>query len=384
MGTTMFERTIERIDSASADLRTMFGGQARVANHARRNDREWLGRLVEAERLVADICSGRTDPYYFREAMTQSDFPLLFADSLDRKLYGAYQATVPTWQNYARADLVNDFRTVKRFATSGVRGRLAKVGELAEHERRAQTETKYEYAVEKYEAGFALSFEAMINDDLGAFLRLPQDLANSVRDTEEAFVTELFCDASGPHATHYTAGNLNLLTGNPALTRSSLQTAITTLMSRVDENGNPIVVNGVELVVGPGLALTAQEILDATEYRSVGSSGDVTIIRGNGVSANLRLSVNYWIPVVATTANAATSWWLMTNPDGTRPALEFGRLRGYEAPALFEKVPDSRRIGGGQEMFSFDTGAAEKKVMAIMGGTFVDTRMTVASNGSGT
>ncbi|WP_344407273.1 hypothetical protein, partial [Dactylosporangium fulvum] len=339
--------------------------------------------LVEAERFLDEIKSGRRPLHHFQEAMSTSDFPLYFADSLDRQMYGAYTATEATWRNYARAGTVNDFREVKRFATTGIRGRLAKVEELAEHKRRAQNMGEYKYSVDKYEAGFGLSFEMMINDDLDAFMRLPQDLAQSAIDSEELFVTEMFADANGPHASFYSGPNDNVLTGNPALTRPALQDAITKLTERVDDNGMPIQIKAVELTVGPGLALAAKEIINATEYRAVGPNGDVTIIRGNGVDANLHLNINYFIPTVASTANSRTSWWLFANPGESRPALEFGRLRGFEAPALYEKLPDMRRIGGGEVPWSFNHSAAEKKVVHVFGGTRVDARMTVASNGSG-
>lgn len=377
--TTLFSAAVERIDSNAASLRESFGGQRKVSTGVPRRDPNWERALLEAEAFVQDIRYGRRPLDHFREAMSTSDFPLLFADSLDRQLYGAYEATVPTWMNYARAATVNDFREVKRFATSGVRGLLSKVGELAEHERRGMDETEYTYSVSKYEAGFALSWEAMINDDLNAFMRLPQDLADSARDSEEEFVTRLFCGANGPLTSIYTGGNL--LTA--PLDRDALQSAITTLMKRTDDNGNPIVVKAVELVVGPGLALQAQEIIDTTEYRTVDANGNVRIISGNGVAANLRISVNYWIPSVATSSNADTSWWLFANPSGPRPAMEFGRLRGFEAPALYEKIPDMRRIGGGEEPFSFDTEAQEKKIKHVYGGSFVDNRMSIASTGAG-
>lgn len=382
MSTMLFEKTVERINQESASIHAIFGGP-RKAFGERQRDPKWEQSLLEAQRFMWEIKNGRRPLSHFSEAMSTSDFPKLFADSLDRQLYGAYEATIPTWQNYARKATVVDFREVKRFATSGIRGRLEKVGELAEHKRRAQDEAEYKYSVDKYEAGFALSWEAMINDDLDAFMRMPQDLADSVRDSEEAFVTELFCDASGPHATNYTSGKGNLLTNNPVLTRDALQDAITVLMKRKDAKGNPIVVKGVRLVVGTGLALAAQEIIDTTEYRVVDANGNVRIIKGNGVAANLGVDVNYWIDSIATTANADTSWWVFADPGGSRPALEFGRLRGFEAPALYEKVPDMRRIGGGEEPVSFDTEASEKKVKHVYGGAFVDEKMTVASKGTG-
>lgn len=382
--TSLFESTISRIDAQSASIAEAFGGRTPIAARARRNEPAWEGMLLEAERFIQEIRVGRRGLHQFAEAMSTADFPLLFADSLDRQLYGAYQATIPTWQNYARAEVLNDFRTVKRFATSGIRGLLKRVPELSEHERRSMTEAEYQYAVDMYEAGFAISFQAMINDDLNAFMRMPQDLADSARDSEEQFVTTLFCDANGPNAGAYTVGNDNILTGNPPLTRVALQSAITKLMKRKDANGNPIVVTAVELVVGTGLALTAREIIDATQYRVVQPNGDVTIVSGNGVAANLNVNVNYWIDSVATSAHADTSWWVFANPNGPRPAMAFGRLRGYEAPALFEKIPDSRRIGGGApDMWSFDTSSAEKKIQHVYGGVFVDPHMTVASNGSG-
>lgn len=382
MSTALFSRTVENLTAVS--ISEMFGGYVQSGDPRRLATATWAARIAETHRFLLDIRNGHRGLHEFREAMSTSDFPLLFADSLDRQLYGAYMATEPTWQNYARAAVVNDFRKVKRFATSGVRGLLKPVPELTEHPRRGMDEDEFEYAVQKYEAGFAVSFEAMVNDDLGAFLRMPQDLADSARDSEEAFVTNLICDASGPNATYYTVGNDNILPGNPPLTRTNLQAGITKLMKRKDANNNPIQVKAIQLVVGTGLALAADEILNAREYRAVNSNGDVTIITGNGIAANLKVNVNYWIDSVATSANADTSWWLFADPSGPRPALEFGRLRGYEQPALYEKIPDSRRIGGGApELFSFDTSAAEKKIQHVFGGAFVDAKMTLASDGSG-
>lgn len=391
-GETHFSATVEAIDAQSVNVRSMFGAggmspvsmATREAGIAQYGRRQWETMVLEAEQFVEQIIRGRRGLHQFAEAMSTDLFPALFGDSLDRQLYGAYTAAPTTWRNYARRSLVNDFREVKRFATSGIRGLLTRTPELSEHERRTQDEAVYKYAVEKYEAGFGISFEAMVNDDLDAFARLPQDLAQSARDSEEYFVTSIWAGASGLNPAFFTGPNDNQLAGNPALTRTSLQEAITKLMKRTDERGNPIAVTAVELVVGPGLALTAQEILDATEYRMV-QGGNTTIISGNGVAANLRRNVNFWLPTVAKTANADTTWAVFANPDATaRPAIEVGFLRGYEEPALYEKIPDMRRIGGGGEVpWSFNHSQSEKKVQHIFGGTFVDPRMVVGSNGSG-
>lgn len=392
MSKTLFSTTIERLDHSQADTARMFGGERRFTAGTREAGVHQFGRagwdrqVLEAERFVNGIIKGTRKLYMFAEAMSTDLFPALFADSLDRQLYGSYEAAPITWNQIARRGVVNDFREVKRFASTGIRGRLKKVPELAEHERRIMEANEYKYGVDKYEAGFGMSFEMMVNDDLNMFARLPLDLAQSARDSEELFVTELFVGPNGPKADVYTAGNDNVIASNAALTRAALQGAITRLMQRTDDNNMPIIVKAVKLVVGPGLALSAQEIINATEYRSVDASGNTTIITGNGVAANLQVIVNYFLPVVASTANADTSWFVFADAQQTaRPALEIGFLRGYEQPALYEKVPDMRRIGGGAEVpWSYEHGSAEKKVQHIFGGTFVDARMTLGSNGTGT
>jgi hypothetical protein len=393
--TELFTPVLEAVDAQSLNVRTMFGGDRGLVKgaaalaglrHPKINGdkNKWVGLMVEAEKLVGDVTVGRRPIYAFTEAMSTDLFPLLFADSLDRQMYGAYQAAPQSWRRYARRSMVNDFREVKRFAGTGVRGLLNPVKELAEHERRTTEIAEFKYAVQKYEAGFGVSFEMMVNDDLEAFGRLPQDLAQSALDTEEWFATTIFAGPTGPNATYYNAGNDNVIASNAPLTRQNLQAALTRLMKRTDERGNPIVVTAVELVVGPGLTMTANDIINATEYRMVDASGNTTIISGNGIAASLTVTTNFFLGTVTKT-NADTSWYLFANPTASaRPAIEIGFLRGYEQPALYERVPDMRRFGGGAEVaWSFDFGDNEKKVQHILGGTFVDPRMTLGSNGTG-
>lgn len=392
----LFTPVLEAVDQEAANVRTMFGGDRGMTKKAAMNiglthpkingnKAAWMGLMVEANKLVDQVKAGRRPIHAFTEAMSTDLFPLLFADSLDRQMYAAYQAAPQSWRRVARRAMVNDFREVKRFAGTGIRGLLSPVKELGEHERRTADLAEFKYSVQKYEAGFGVSFEMMVNDDLDAFGRLPQDLAQSALDTEEWFVTSIYAGATGPNAAYYNTGNDNVIASNAPLTRTSLQAALTRLMKRTDERGNPIVVTAVELVVGPGLTLTANDILNATEYRMTDGSGNTTIISGNGIAANLTITTNFFLGTVTTT-NADTSWYLFANPTASaRPAVEVGFLRGYEQPALYERIPDMRRFGGGGEVaWSFDFGDNEKKVQHILGGTFVDPRMTLGSNGTGT
>jgi hypothetical protein len=100
----------------------------------------------------------------------------------------------------------------------------------------------------------------------------------------------------------------------------------------------------------------------------------------------VRLSVDPYIPIVASSSNGSTSWFLFANPNNGRPALEIGFLRGHESPEIFIKAPNAQRVGGGNVNpmdGDFDTDSIQYKVRHVLGGVTQDNKMSVASNGSG-
>ena len=381
--TATFEEIVESVDNNRASVRELFEGDSRLGG--RGHDPR---RLAEAITLYDNVLKGRKPMYYLQEAMTRSDFPLLFADILDRQLLGSYQETTPTWAAYAKRGVVNDFRTVKRFAVDGAEGPLDPVEEMEEYKEGELSEDADTYSVRKYGRKLGLSWEALINDDLDALRDLPSRLARGARRTESRFATSLFVDENGPHASLYNGGFGNIVPGNPALSIEGLQEAFITLSRMVDEDNEPIVLDVVTLVVPPALEVTAMNILNALqiEASSMGGSSDQVLIAQNWMKNKVNLAVEPYIPHVASTDNGDTSWWLFPQPSVGRPALEVGFLRGYEEPALYEKVPDARRVGGGEVLESFDNDSRQWRVRHVFGGTrLVNTggyRVTVASNGS--
>lgn len=385
-----FLETLDTMRAEEATLQRLFGGEGRrvTVNRAMRYQR----MLTEAVKLVADVYQGRRHPHYLQEAMTTSDFPYLFGDILDRQLLAAYRETVPVWQNFVHRARVRDFREVKRFSAYGVDQVLDEVPQATDYPIASMYEnTPYTYAVVKHGRKVPYSWETLINDDLGAFEDTPNRLGRAARRSESKFVTRMYVDASGPNASFYTAGNKNIVTGNPALSITAVQTALTVLGSQVDEQGEPIEIGVVELVVPPALKVTALNILNAlqlwiNENKAAGNS-EQNLVTANWMKAEFRLSVDPYIPIVASSANGNTSWFLFANPDDGRPALEIGFLIGHEEPEIFMKLPNAVRIGSGSTdamSGDFDTDSVEYKVRHVFGGTRMDPKMTVGSNGTNT
>ena len=382
---------IETIRAEEASVQRLFGGEGSGARQGRKSP-EYLAKLAETARFVADCIQGRRPAHQLREAMTTSDFPYLFGDILDRQLLAAYAETPQSYRNYAKIGTVSDFRQVKRFSVYGADQVLEAVAEQHEYPAAAINEnTPYTYTVSKHGRIIPFSWETLINDDLGAFTDVPTRLGRAARRSEEKFATQLFVDANGPHASFYTGGNANIVTLNPALTILGLQTAMKVLGNMVDEDGEPIVIDVVELVVPPALEVTARNIMNATQLwlnpNNNAGTADQSLVTENWMRNRVNLSVNAYIPLVATSGTRGQdSWFLFANPSNGRPALEVGFLRGHESPEVFMKAPNVTRVGGGAVNATdgdFDTDSVIYKIRHVFGGTRMNPKMTVASNGSG-
>lgn len=387
----MTNDTLERLGSFRADEATettIFAGDGARAGR-RAGNPEYERRFDEALAIYARAMHGnRQDVWRFQEAMSRSDFQYLFADILQRSVLGTYTEWPSTWQTIARRGSRIDFRNGRAFTLDGAEAALPKVQELKEYPSRNVVDGKYDYAVEKYGSRIGISWEAIINDDLGQLRDLPDRLAKAARMTEEKFATSLYAGVSGPDATFFATGHANHMTA--ALSTGSLQEAMRLIWAQTDPDGNPIYTGKLRLVVPPALAITAHNILNATEIWAASGGGDGTgtnqLRSQNWVPQSIAETVTQpWLPLLATTANGNTSWYLFADPGVGRPAMEVGFLRGNEAPSLFVKSPNAQRVGGGlisPEDGDFDTDSVDYKVRHVVGGVLMDYRAAVASDGT--
>lgn len=375
-------------DAAATDH--IYAGEGRRVGR-RHADPRYQAALSEALRLYESVLAGsRRAALQFQEAMSRSDFQLLFGDVLDRQLLGTYNTLPVNWQAVARRGRVRDFRTVRRFTLDGGKAVLQPVAELAPYQSRAVIDGGYEYSVGKYGAEISISWESVINDDLDAFRELPQSLALAARRTEERFATSLYATPSGPNSSFFSAANKNVVQGDPPLSISGLQAALTVMGNQVDSDGAPIYVEAAVLVVPPALEVTARNILNATEILAATGGGDGNgndqLRTANWMRNHVQLVVNPWLPIVDQ-ATGNTAWYVFAAPSAGRPAMEVGFLIGHESPELWMRTPDAVRVGGGTvapEEGDFEHDAIRYRVRHVLGGTLMDPKMGVASKGTGT
>jgi hypothetical protein len=326
-----------------------------------------------------------------REAISTSDMPLLFADTLNRELLGRWNTVqLPSFEPYVAMVRMPDLFDRTYYGLSGGSKALDPVNELGEYKERALREETAKWRIRKYGNRFAFSFEFFLRQSMDIFNRTMQELAVGARRRDYRIATELFVDANGPHASLYKSNytgpsnfTTNIITGNPAFGPTGFELGMDLLGRMVDEDGEPIVIEMAHLVIPPALEQRANQMFGGTEWE-VTMDGNTFRIP-NPYRGRVRVHVNPYIPVIANVANGNTSWFLFADPGSGRPALQFGRLAGFEAPQLFIKEPNARRVGGGSDVFdgSFENDSLEHKIRMFAGGNRFEPRATVASNGSG-
>jgi len=193
--------------------------------------------------------------YLVKEALTTSDFPLLFGDTLDRQLLANYKAAPAVWKAFTKSSTNRDFRAASRHQMTGGDNYLDEVSEKGEYLASPRSEAEYNIQLKKYGRQFDISWEAIINDDLGALKDTPERFAMAAVRTEHRLVTAQYYH----NVVMATAGRGNL-TAN-LLTIANLETAIEWYAARTDVNGEAIPTRPKYLVVCPALEMTARQIL---------------------------------------------------------------------------------------------------------------------------
>lgn len=310
------------------------------------------------------------------EAMSTSDlFRSVTGDVLDRELLARYEDIPVQWTGYARRVTVRDFKPKNLVDILGGRTPLDQVAELAPYPEAVHDTKEYKIQVGKFGRRFGHSWEASINDDLDELRQIPDQFAQAARLTEDKTARALIANADGtPNAGFFNSGNGNDI-ATPTLTHTSLSTAITTVSTKKDAQGNVLVPGDLVLVVGPALAMDARRLLNATEIRT--GTGSKTVVESNWLKGAITLVVDAGLP--------GTSWFVLPAPSAPRPAVAVAFLRGHETPDLRVADVSGSRPGGGSvspEEGSFNEDGVFYRVRHVVGGATVIPTHTYASNGT--
>jgi hypothetical protein len=288
--------------------------------------RDWTGlTLLDLARECLETGGTRTRRMPRHEiaklALSTSDFPSILADVANKTLRQAYEAYPRTFLPFSRRRSAVDFKNINAVQL-GEAPSLQKVNEKGEFTHGSIAESKETYKLATYGRIVSITRQVIINDDLGAFTRIPAGFgvaaATLESDTVWGIVTSNPNMGDGTALFHANHGNL-LSGGGSALALAGLGSAMAAMAKQKGLDGiTTLNVQGRYLAVPVALQLTAFQLV-ATNLAPAQSANVVPeYIRALMPIAEPRLD-----------AASATAWYLFASPDQI-DTIEYAYLEGQD------------------------------------------------------
>jgi len=321
--------------------------------------------------------------FQVREVLTTADFPLLFGDITDRSMITTFCSLEANWKKYAKAKPTNkNFLPANIFSMYGGTQALDRVAEKGEYLASTREELRYQIALYKYGRQFDISWESIVNDELGALTDTPARFARAAALTELQTMIALYANDVGAHIEG--AGGalyqnlINSVAG--ALTIATLETGLEMMAALTDAVGDPCPQQMKYLVVPPALEMTARQILTSGLKMWTDGAGALSVHPTTNVVSQmgLELIVEPYLQILNAGGTGLTGWYLFADPNQTT-ALEYAHLVGHENPEICMKSSDKVSVGGGDlgpMSGDFATDNIFYRVRHVFGATKMDWRGT--------
>lgn len=274
-----------------------------------------------------------------------SDFAYITTEVMNRTLREAYKVRPQTWRQISRQRSATDFRTLHSVDFGGD-FELKEVNALGEYEQAVLSDAATGLSVKRYGRTITLTFEAVVNDDLGVFERLPREFARKASTLESKIMWSLIRDnvaINGTALFHADHGNVG---GSGGITVANVAAGRKAMWEQrpfgsVDKDDF--------LEVTPDL-LYVPPALESSAMQFVATAVPTKLSDTNPYASTLT-------PVtearLGAEAGGSDTYWYLFSSD--LPPLEHAYLDGYEAPTVQTKegmnpdavVMDARHIFGG-------------------------------------
>jgi hypothetical protein len=198
-----------------------------------------------------------------RTQHTISDFPIILGNTINRQLQAAYDYQVPTFEPFCRRTSMSDMRPKTVAKLSGLLTNMTAIPEGGEYAATTVTEDKETYSLAKYGHKIGLTLEAMLNDDLSAFDRLPQAIALKARNVQSNIVYGILTGnpLMNDGVALFDAGHSNLGTAG-AISDTTLEELYEKMNTQRGLEGDFINVEPKFLIVGPKNRATAMKFMN--------------------------------------------------------------------------------------------------------------------------
>ena len=260
-------------------------------------------------------------------AMATSDFPIILGNVANATLKEAYTAAPSTWQAWCATGSLSDFKeqSIVRLSETGD---LELVPEGGEYRMADFTEARDSIRLYTYGKKFSLTRQAIVNDDLRAFTRLPARFGSAAARTINRAVYALLTGSpviaeDGKPLFH--ASHKNLASPGTLFCSDALSAARTAMRRQKGLRGEDALnISPSYVIVPPELETIVEKLLK--------SDTDL-----NATAAGIRNVFKNSLTMITDAELAdAKTWYLAANPSMI-DTVEVGFLDGVSSPMIEQR-----------------------------------------------
>lgn len=268
---------------------------------------------------------GRRD---FLSGLGTSDFTAVLENNMNKGLTVGYIEADETWPLIVREGSLNDYKAGTR-TNIGAMSALSLIAENGEYKYASITDVKEPIQIKKRGVIIAITREAIINDDLDAFTKIPlmagRAAARAVGDAVYALLTANAALAQDSvalfHSTHANIGS----SGAPSVARLDEADKLMAVQKSPGSAESGGLNTELARVIVPRALKTTARVLQTSQYDPAGAAGT---LKPNPFSNNF-----VTVSDARLDATSASVWYATADPN-THDTIEVAFLNGNREPFL--------------------------------------------------
>ena len=348
-----------RVGVSADQLEKSYGAQTVEAGMAEM-DMPLKQLLIECMKLDGIPYSRGFDNETIRAAFSSVSLPGILSNVANKKLLQSYEAQPIIAMKLCSTGDLNDFKENDRFRLTDV-GDLLPIAADGEIKDGGLIEESAKNQLDTYGKKFCLTRKMIINDDLGAFMKVPMAMGNrAARLIDQLFFSRLLSNpAQADGKALFSTNHKNLLSGaSSALSSDSLKKAIQLFLDQVDADGQPISVEPKYLLVPTALKHLAIELTQGATLIMSGTDNAVRPALNVLSDENLQVISSPYLGNSAYEGSSQTGWYLFGDPKMV-DTWEIGFLKGKRTPTVERGETDFNTLGLWFRVY-FDLGVREQ------------------------
>lgn len=318
---------------------------------------ETIGIAAQAAGFTGRIGKGNIEemmqyafPIGIQAAAGQStiSLPGILSNVANKFLRSGFDSVEDAWRMIATISSVNDFKTMTSHALTGDMT-YKKIGPGGELKHGSLGEETYSNKAETYGRIMGISYQDLVNDNLGALTSAFKKLGRGGHLKLNLVVWAEFLN----NAAFFTAGRKNYKTGaNTVLGIDGYTLAEKTFNDQKDPDGNPLGSTASILLVPNGLSADADVLMAS---KDVHGSGEKTPTN-NPHRGKAKVVRSSYLNQAGVTGSSDLAWYLLANPLDL-PVLDVCFLHGKQRPTVERTQANFNTLGIDMRGF-FNFGAA--------------------------